>query len=226
MMKGIPKITELCDIERSIAAPLLKGYAYPHELLPNIGRLIEELIPKLEGFKEISDGVFAADGARIWDGATIVGPTVIDSGAEIRPGAFIRGNAIIGGGAVIGNSTEVKNAIIFDGAQLPHYNYVGDSIIGCKAHMGAGAIASNLRLDKKEIVLKSPSGEYPTGLRKFGAILGDGAEVGCGCVLCPGTVIGRGAVVYPLLTVKGIIPEKHIYNGKDTRQIGCLKGEI
>ena len=218
-MKGVPKITELFDLQRSIAGVSLEKYSYPEEILPEIGNIIEELIPTLRGFREISEGVFAAEGARIWDGATVVGPAIIDEGAELRPGAFVRGRAIIGKGAVIGNSTEVKNAIILDDAKLPHYNYVGDSIIGYKAHMGAGAIASNLRLDRGEVVLKTDGYRHPTGLRKFGVMLGDGAEVGCGCVLCPGTVIGRGSVIYPLTVVKGIIPKSHVYNGHDMKPI-------
>lgn len=212
----ILKTKELFDISRTIAAPLLQDCEYPHEALPEIGRFIkEEIAPHLdESYKEIGECVFVADDAKIWDNVTIVGPTVIGHGAEIRPGAFIRGNAIIGDGAVIGNSTEIKNAIVFDGAQLPHYNYVGDSIIGYKAHMGAGAIASNLRLDKKEIVLKSQDEEMNSGLKKIGVFLGDHAEVGCGSVLCPGSIVGRGAMVYPLVSVRGSVPENTVYDGK------------
>ena len=213
-MKGIPKISELFDVEQSIAAPLLKEYCYPHELLPDIGRLLKELIPKLRGFKEISDGVFVSRDARIWDGATIVGPTLIDSGAEIRPGAFIRGNAIIGKNTVIGNSTEVKNTIVFDSAQLPHYNYAGDSILGYRAHMGAGAIASNFRADHGNVTVRCEGEEEASGLRKLGAIVGDYAEIGCNSVLCPGAVIGREAVVYPLSRVRGYIPARTIYKGE------------
>ena len=218
----ILKTQELFDLEWTVAKPLLKKCEYPHEALPKIGSFIkEEIIPLLdESYKEISEGVYVADDAKIWDGVTIVGPTVIGHSAEIRPGAFIRGNAIIGNGAVIGNSTEVKNAIVFDGAQLPHYNYVGDSIIGYKAHMGAGAIASNLRLDKKEIVLKSEDEKMHSGLKKIGVFLGDHAEVGCGSVLCPGSIIGKEAMVYPLTTVIGTVPEHTIYDGK------CFKEKV
>ncbi len=212
----ILKTRELFDLERTIAEPLLKKCEYPHEALPSIGSFIkDELIPMLDdSYHEISEGVFVASDARIWDGATIVGPTVIGHGAEIRPGAFIRGNAIIGNGAVIGNSTEVKNAIIFDDAQLPHYNYVGDSIIGYKAHMGAGAIASNLRLDKRIIVLKSEDENMDSGLKKIGVFLGDRAEIGCGSVLCPGSIVGPDAMVYPLSVVRGSLPGGKIYDGK------------
>jgi NDP-sugar pyrophosphorylase family protein len=158
--------------------------------------------------------VYIADDAKIWDGATICAPTVIGHKAEVRPGAFIRGNAIIGDGAVIGNSTEIKNAIVFDGAQLPHYNYVGDSIIGYKGHLGAGAIASNLRLDHKEISIEGVN----TGLRKIGVFLGDESEVGCGSVLCPGSVVGKNSAIYPLSTVTGYIPANSVYNGKTVKK--------
>ncbi len=211
----ILKTKELFDLSHTIAIDLLMECEYPHEALPKIGAFIKECFARLDGsYKEIAEGVYVADDAKIWDNVTIVGPTIIGHKAEIRPGAFIRGNAIIGDGAVIGNSTEVKNAIIFDEAQLPHYNYVGDSIIGYKAHMGAGAIASNLKLDKKEIVLKSEGEEMNSGLRKIGVFLGDYAEVGCGSVLCPGSIIGRDALVYPLSMVRGSVPERTIYDGK------------
>lgn len=210
----ILKTQELFDISHSIAEELLRGCEYPHEALPRIGSFIKEHSALLdESYREISEGVFVANDAKIWDGVTIVGPTIIGHGAEVRPGAFIRGNAIIGDGAVIGNSTEIKNAIVFDGAQLPHYNYVGDSIIGYKAHMGAGAIASNFRLDKKEIILRDGEEEITSGLNKIGVFLGDRAEIGCGSVLCPGSIVGRDAMVYPLSRVRGTIPERTIYDG-------------
>ncbi|MBO7196686.1 MAG: UDP-N-acetylglucosamine pyrophosphorylase [Clostridia bacterium] len=211
---------ELFDLSHSIAGPLLSRCKYPHRALGLIGDFIKECSATLDDtYIEIAEDVFAADDAKIWDGATIVGPTIIGRRAEIRPGAFIRGKAIIGDGAVIGNSTEIKNSIIFDQAQLPHYNYVGDSIIGYRAHMGAGAIASNLRLDKREITLVGDEEGADSGLRKIGVFLGDYAEVGCGCVICPGGIIGRGAMVYPLTSVKGYIPEHTIYNGKTLKQL-------
>lgn len=214
----ILKTKELFDLSHTIAGDFLIDCEYPHLALPKIGEFVTKLIPTLDNsFKEISEGVFVADDAILWNNLTIVGPAIIGHGAEIRPGAFIRGNVIIGDGAVIGNSTELKNCIIFDKAQLPHYNYVGDSIIGYKAHMGAGAIASNLRLDKKEIILKSEGEAIDSGLRKIGVFLGDMAEVGCGAVLCPGSIIGREAMVYPLVSVIGSIPERTIYDGK------CIK---
>lgn len=216
----ILKTKELFDLSHTMAEALLCGCEYPHEALPRIGDYIKDrLIPSLDGsYREIGEGVFAAEDAKIWEGVTIVGPTVIGHRAEIRPGAFIRGNAIIGDGAVIGNSTEVKNAIVFDEAQLPHYNYVGDSIIGYKSHLGAGAIASNLRLDKKEILLRDADESMDSGLRKIGVFLGDHAEVGCGSVLCPGSIVGREAMVYPLSCVRGTVPSQTIYDGKSIKE--------
>lgn len=215
----ILKTKELFDLSHTIAESLLSECEYPHYALPKIGEFIKNYSATLDSsYREISDGVFAADDAKIWDGVTIVGPTIIGHKAEIRPGAFIRGNAIIGDGAVIGNSTEIKNAIVFDGAQLPHYNYVGDSIIGYKAHMGAGAIASNLRLDKKIIILKSEDETMDSGLKKIGVFLGDCAEVGCGSVLCPGSIVGRDAIVHPLTKVIGSVPSGVIYDGKSFKQ--------
>lgn len=215
----ILKTQELFDIRHTIAVDLLEKCEYPHEALPKISGFIKEHSPLLDSsYKEISEGVFVAEDAKIWDGATIVGPTIIGHGAEVRPGAFIRGNAIIGDGAVIGNSTEIKNAIVFDGAQLPHYNYVGDSIIGYRAHMGAGAIASNFRLDKKEIILRDGEEEIESGLNKIGVFLGDNAEVGCGSVLCPGSIVGREAMIYPLSRVRGTIPERTIFDGSTLKK--------
>lgn len=214
-MTKIQKTQELFDTAHTIAAPLLNECEYPHEALPKIGAYITELSSHLDSsYKEIQPMVYVADDAKVWQGVTLVGPTIIGHGAEIRPSAFIRGNVIVGDGAVIGNSTEVKNSIILDGAQLPHYNYVGDSIIGYKAHMGAGAIASNLRLDKKPISLVSDEEIIETGIKKIGVMLGDRAEVGCQCVLCPGTVVGRDAVIYPLSCVKGVVSEGAVYKVK------------
>ena len=218
-MKVFPKTEDLFDISHSIAEVMLSDCEYPHMALGRIGEFIKECSSLLgRAYKEIKEGVFVAEDAWVWEGACLVGPTIIGHKAEIRPGAFIRGNALIGDGAVIGNSTEIKNAIVFDDAQLPHYNYVGDSIIGYKAHMGAGAIASNLRLDKKEITLKSEGEDMDSGLRKIGVFLGDYAEVGCGSVLCPGSIVGREALVYPLSMVRGSIPERTIYDGNSFKE--------
>ena len=215
----ILKTKELFDLSHTMASALLEECEYPHEALPKIGGFIKECITRLDGsFKEIYPNVYAADDAKIWDGVTIVGPTIIGHNTEIRPGVFVRGNALIGDGAVIGNSTEIKNAIVFDGAQLPHYNYVGDSIIGYKAHMGAGAIASNLRLDKRIIILKSEDEKMDSGLKKIGVFLGDMAEVGCGSVLCPGSIVGREAIVHPLSKVIGTVPAHTIYDGESFKE--------
>lgn len=211
----IAKTTELFSIDKTIARDLLSECEYPWSALDRIGEFIDRWAKdKSEGYDEIDKGVFVARDAKIWQGAVIVGPAIIGHGAELRPGAFVRGNVIIGNGAVIGNSTEVKNSIIFDGAQLPHYNYVGDSIIGYRAHLGAGAIASNLRLDKGTVFAFSEGEKISTGRKKVGVMLGDMAEIGCGCVLCPGTIIGRRAVVYPLSRVKGSLPEGIVFKGE------------
>ena len=216
-MNEIPKTHELFDLTHTLSAALLEKCEYPFEAIPKIGDFIRSLFPTLDdSYEQISEGVYVAKDAKIWDGVTIVAPTIIGHRTEIRPGAFIRGNVLVGDDAVIGNSTELKNAIIFDRAQLPHYNYVGDSIIGYKAHMSAGAIASNLRLDKEKIFVEGVA----TGLTKFGLCLGDAAEVGCSAVLCPGTIIGKRTLVYPLVMVRGVLPAEKVYDGhtlKDRR---------
>ena len=177
---------------------------YPWEIVPHIGEYLKEHIKK-EGLCEIFPDVFVSADVKIAKSAEIQGPAVILSGAEIRHGAYIRGNAFIGRGTVVGNSCEIKNAILFDGAQVPHYNYVGDSILGTKAHLGAGAITSNLKSLGTPVSIHAER-EINTGLRKLGAILGDCADVGAGCVLNPGTIIGRGSVIYPLTSLRGVVP--------------------
>lgn len=218
-MKNIPKTTDLFDIEYTICRDLFSECEYAHEIIPEIKRHFEAIRKKLVGrYFEIKKDVFVAESAKIAEGATILGPTIVGEDTEIRPGAYIRGGVIIGRGAVIGNSTEIKNSIIFDEAKLPHYNYVGDSIIGYRAHLGAGAIASNQRLDKAEISLGNGDGRVYTGLRKLGVLLGDYAEVGCGSVISPGTVIGRETVIYPLSHVKGVIPEACVFDGCSVKE--------
>ena len=211
---------ELFDLSHTEAAELLSKTKYPHEALSKIGDFVREYGKRLskEIYAEIAPDVYIARNAKISPLATIEAPTIIGSGTEVRPGAFIRGSAIIGCDAVIGNSTEVKNAIIFDGVQIPHYNYVGDSILGYRSHMGAGAIASNFKLDHSNITLRCGDKAIGTGLRKFGAILGDFAEVGCNCVLCPGTVIGKESLIYPLTRVRGTIPHLTIYDGESLKE--------
>lgn len=203
---------ELFDLSHTIAKDFFIEGEGPHLALPKIKEKIIEL-GKKSGFPEVKKGVFIAEDAIVAENATIIAPTIIGRRTEVRPGAYIRGCAIIGDGVVIGNSTEIKNAIIFDGAQLPHYNYVGDSIIGYRSHLGAGAIASNFRLDHKSVPVNDKDGRYDSGLRKLGTLLGDGAEVGCNSVLCPGTVIGRGAIIYPLSRVIGYVGEGEKFIG-------------
>ncbi|MBE6536962.1 MAG: UDP-N-acetylglucosamine pyrophosphorylase [Ruminococcaceae bacterium] len=208
----LPEAHELFDFSHTIARELFDGLEYPFEALPKIKDFIiaiSKTLPKDE-YTEISEGVFVANDAKISDKATILPPTVIGHKTEVRPGAFIRGSALIGDGAVIGNSTEIKNAIIFDGAQLPHYNYVGDSILGYKAHLGAGAVISNFKLDHSSVNVKMGEEKLNTGLRKFGALMGDFAESGCNSVINPGTIIGRNTIIYPLTSLRGVISENSI----------------
>ncbi len=202
-----PKTAELIDFEHTMASEMLSGCEYPWEALPKIGDCIKALIEKLDKDKYvcIADDVWVAKSASIAPSALICGPTVIGENSEIRHCAYIRGNVLVGDGAVVGNSCELKNAIISDGVQVPHYNYVGDSILGYKSHMGAGAVASNFRLDKKTINVGRGEEKISTGLRKMGVILGDYSEVGCNSVLYPGTVIGRRCLVYPLTGVRGVV---------------------
>ena len=207
------RIEKLFELKETIAAALFEGHVYPWELLPLIGEFIKglgESLPESE-YERRGEYVFAARDAKIYDSAYIAGPAIIGRGAEIRHCAFIRGNAIVGEKAVVGNSTELKNVILFNGVQVPHYNYVGDSILGFKAHMGAGSITSNVKSDKTLVCVKDSGAEIETGLKKFGAMLGDHAEVGCNSVLNPGTVIGRNTNIYPTSCVRGVIPEDSIY---------------
>ena len=207
------KVKNMYDLTQTLAAPLLETVDYPWEALPKIGEFIKEIGPKLdpEVFERRGENIWIAKSVSIAATATLNGPLIIDEDTEVRPGAFIRGNAIVGEGAVVGNSTELKNVILFNKVQVPHYNYVGDSILGFHSHMGAGSITSNVKSDKTLVVIKSGDEELPTGLKKMGAILGDYVEVGCGSVLNPGTVIGKNTNIYPLSMVRGVIPENSIY---------------
>ena len=200
-------------LEHTIAAKLFDGAQYPWELLPKISSFIVELGNSLpeEIFEKRGENIWIARSAKVAPTASITGPCIIDENAEIRHCAFIRGNAIVGKGAVVGNSTELKNVVLFDKVQVPHYNYVGDSILGYKAHMGAGSITSNVKSDKTLVVVRDGREEIATGLKKFGAMLGDCVEVGCGSVLNPGTVIGPESQIYPLSSVRGVVPERSIY---------------
>ena len=206
------EIKQLFNLEETIAKDLLQKEKYPWECLPKISEFIIELGEKLdkEKFEKKGENIWIAKTAKIAPLASITGPTIIDENAEIRHCAFIRGKAIVGKNAVVGNSVELKNCILFNNTQVPHYNYVGDSILGYKAHMGAGSITSNVKSDKTNVVIKGKE-NIETNLRKVGAFLGDGVEVGCNSVLNPGTVIGKNTSVYPLSCVRGVIPENSIY---------------
>ncbi|MDE6962867.1 MAG: UDP-N-acetylglucosamine pyrophosphorylase [Lachnospiraceae bacterium] len=206
-------VKNLYTLEETIAAELLKEVAYPWEALPKISGFIVALGKTLpaDKYEEVKENVWIAKSATVAETANINGPAIIDEDAEIRHCAFIRGNAIVGKGAVVGNSTELKNVILFNKVQVPHYNYVGDSILGFKSHMGAGSITSNVKSDKTLVVVKNGEEKVETGLKKFGAMLGDNVEVGCNSVLNPGTVIGRNSNVYPTSMVRGCIPAGSIY---------------
>ena len=207
------KISQLYDCTHTIAAELLCRAEYPWEILPEIGSFILALGEKLseEQFERRGENIWIARSAKVAPTACINGPCIIDEEAEIRHCAFIRGNAIVGKGAVVGNSTELKNVVLFDKVQVPHYNYVGDSILGYRAHMGAGSITSNVKSDKTLVAVKDGKEVLETGLKKMGAMLGDGVEVGCGTVLNPGAVVGKGSQIYPLSSVRGLVPAGSIY---------------
>ncbi len=207
----IPKIQELFALSHTAAAPYLAKHRYGHEILSSLADIIRDIGKALgRDYEQIAPEVWVAKDACLSPLATVAGPTVIGKKTEVRPGAYIRGAALIGDGCVIGNSTEIKNAILFDGAQAPHYNYVGDSILGYLAHMGAGAICSNLRADRMAVTVKTDEEALDTGRRKLGALIGDRAEFGCGTVLCPGAVVGKDSAVYPLSLVRGCVPQDSI----------------
>ena len=207
------KIKNLYNLKETIAADLFEGAEYPWEVLPKIGAFIKELGSTLseEEYEKLGETVWVAKSAKVAPTAFLGENVIIGKNAEVRHCAFIRGNAIVGEGAVVGNSTELKNVVLFNKVQVPHYNYVGDSILGCKSHMGAGSITSNVKSDKKLVVVKGEEGQIETGLKKFGAMLGDEVEVGCGSVLNPGTVIGPHTNIYPLSSVRGVVPAGSIY---------------
>ena len=210
------KVENLLNLSETIAKHIFNGVEYPWEVLPKIGEFIKELGKGLspDEFYQIAENVWVSIDAKIAPSASINGPAIICKGAEIRHCAFIRGNAIVGENAVVGNSTELKNVILFNKVQVPHYNYVGDSILGYKAHTGAGAITSNVKSNKTLVTISTADDKIKTGLKKFGAILGDNVEVGCNSVMNPGTVIGRNSIVYPLSMVRGHVPENSIYKMK------------
>ena len=210
------KIKDLYNLDETIAKDLLEKFEYPWEVLSHIEEYILELGNSLgEDYIKKGDNIWIHKTANVYDSAYIKGPCIIGKDAEVRHCAFIRGKAIVGEGAVVGNSTELKNVILFNKVQVPHYNYVGDSILGFKAHMGAGSITSNVKSDKKLIVIKNEGEKIETGIKKIGAFLGDNVEVGCGSVLNPGTIVGRNSNIYPLSSVRGCVKENSIYKNKN-----------
>ena len=211
-------VTELFDLSNTVAKPLLSSVTYPWEVLPGIKDFILELgknLPK-EEYDSPSEGIWIAKSASVAPSAVINPPCIIGKDAEIRQCAYIRGSAIVGNGAVVGNSCELKNCILFDCVQVPHFNYVGDSILGFRSHMGAGAITSNVKSDKTNVTIAVRNERIATGLKKMGAILGDNVEVGCNSVLNPGTVIGKNSNIYPLSSVRGYVPPMHIMKSPDS----------
>ena len=207
------EVKELYTLSETLAAPLLASVTYPWEALPKIGAFILELGATLseEEYEKRGENIWIARSAKVAPTASITGPCIIGKDTEVRHCAFIRGNALGGDGAVVGNSTELKNVILFNKVQVPHYNYVGDSILGYKSHMGAGSITSNVKSDKLLVKVHTPEGDIETGIKKFGAMIGDEVEVGCGSVLNPGTVIGKNTNIYPLSSVRGVVPANSIY---------------
>lgn len=210
-------IKDLYNLQETIASELFAGKTYPWEVLPLIKDYIIQLGQQLspDEYDQKGEHVWIAKSAKVAPSASITGPAIIGKDAEIRQCAFIRGNTVVGEGAVVGNSTELKNVILFNKVQVPHYNYVGDSILGYKAHMGAGSITSNVKADKQLVVVKGKDGQIETGLKKFGAMLGNEVEVGCNSVLNPGTVVGAHSNIYPLSSVRGVVPENSIYKNAE-----------
>lgn len=213
MKKSEMKIAELYSLEHTMAKPLLEQMEYPWEALTRIGEFIEQLGKTLSEseYDHPAENIWIHKTAKVAPTASLTGPVIVGEGAEVRHCAFIRGKALIGAGAVVGNSTELKNVILFDKVQVPHYNYVGDSILGFKAHMGAGSITSNVKSDKLLVKVHAEDGNIETGMKKFGAMIGDEVEVGCGSVLNPGTVIGKNSNIYPLSSVRGCVSANSIY---------------
>ena len=217
MNKEQMTITQLYDLTKTIAGSMMEQYTYPWEVLPHIGAMIaaiSAILPK-DDYNCISGNIWIHKSVQMPPIATVKGPAIICANTEVRPGAFIRGNVIVGEGAVVGNSTELKNVILFDGVQVPHYNYVGDSILGYKSHMGASSLTSNVKSDKTLVKVHGEDGDIDTGLKKFGAMVGDFVEVGCGSVLNPGTIVGSHSNIYPLSSVRGTVNSNSIYKRED-----------
>jgi len=213
MKKEQMTIQELYDTQKTIAGKYLDRYTYPWEVFPHIGEIVKELglgLPK-EEYGRLGEDIWVHKTVSVPPTATLKGPAIFCRNVEIRSGAFVRGNVLVGEGCVVGNSTELKNVILFDSVQVPHYNYVGDSILGYKSHMGAGSITSNVKSDKALVKVHGEDGDIETGLKKFGAAIGDFVEVGCGSVLNPGTVVGPHTNIYPLSSVRGCVDKNSIY---------------
>ncbi len=204
---------ELFDLKQSRFGSILRQYPYPWQLLPRLGEHLCRMGEQLpsDRFEQVKKAVWIARTAKVAASAEIIGPCIVDEEAEIRVGAFVRGRVMIGRGAVVGNSTELKNALLFDSVQAPHYNYIGDSVVGYRAHFGAGAVTSNVKSDRSPVIVRDGERQIATGLNKCGAMIGDGVELGCGCVLNPGTVVGPNAQIYPLCSVRGLVPAGYIY---------------
>lgn len=215
-MKEQVTVKELYTLEETLAKPLLEQLEYPWEALPQIGDFIKKIGPALSKdlYEEREENVWIAKSAKLYPNHYIAGPCIIGERTEVRPGAFIRGNALVGNDCVVGNSTELKNVILFNHVQVPHYNYVGDSILGFYSHMGAGSITSNVKADKTPVHVKGEDFDMDTGLKKFGAMLGDYVEIGCNSVLNPGSVICRDSNVYPVSCVRGVVLPHSIYKEK------------
>ncbi len=208
---------QLFDLEHTLAKPLLAQYQYPWQALEGISNFIikqGELLPK-QDYEQVEKHIWIAKTAVVAPTAVLTAPCIIQPDAEVRHCAFIRGSVLVGKGAVVGNSTELKNCILFDEAQVPHFNYVGDSILGYRAHLGAGAVTSNLKSDKSIVHVRSKEESINTNLKKMGAIVGDASEVGCNSVLCPGTILGKKSQIYPTSCVRGVVPENHIFKATD-----------
>lgn len=204
------RTADLYDSVNEIIRPLFEESVYPWEILPKIGGFLKKLLQDgVKGYHLYAEGVLVGEGVSISPTATVIGPAIIGCGTEIRPGAYLRGNVFVGERCVVGNSSELKNCVLLDRAQVPHYNYVGDSVLGVGAHMGAGSICSNLKADGKAVVIHGKA-DHETALRKVGAFLGDRADIGCGCVLNPGTVVGKGTSIYPLTPLRGVYPAASI----------------
>lgn len=216
-MKEMVTIDNMYTLDETLAKPLLEKYTYPWEVLPHIGDFILSIIPELpkDIYEEYGENVWIAQSAKIYPNNYIAGPCIIGERTEVRPGAFIRGNALVGNDCVVGNSTELKNVILFNHVQVPHYNYVGDSVLGFFSHMGAGSITSNVKADKTLVHVKGADFDIDTKLKKFGAMLGDHVEIGCNSVLNPGSVVCQNSNVYPVSMVRGVVPADSIYKDKD-----------